>query len=102
MATRAERLAANEARFREINEAAEDRRRQTGKGRYVCECASSGCVSWIDVDSAEYGRIHSNARHFIVRPAHERPDIERVVERSDDYLVVEKPEEVAHVVERDV
>jgi hypothetical protein len=97
--TREERLAANEARFRDINEGAEDRRRETNAGRYVCECANSGCVSWIVVDRETYERVRSNPRHFLVLSGHELPEIEVVVERTDDYLVVEKPDEVAHIVE---
>lgn len=97
--TRDERLAANEARFRDINEGAEGRRRETNAGRYVCECANTGCVSWIVVDREDYQRVRANPRRFLVLPGHEKPEIETVVEQTDDYLVVEKPEEVAHIVE---
>jgi hypothetical protein len=97
--TRAERLAANEARFREINAGAQPRRVETGEGRFICECASSACVTWLEVDPAEYDQIHQNPRLFVVKPGHEQPDIERVAERHDRYFVVEKPDEVAHVVE---
>jgi hypothetical protein len=96
--TREERLAANEARFRDINEGAEGRRRETNAGRYVCECANASCVSWIVVDTATYMEVRSNPRHFLVLPGHEKPDIEAVVKETDDYNVVEKPESVAHIV----
>jgi len=98
--TREERLAANEARFRDINESAEGRRRETNAGRYVCECANGSCVNWIVVDTETYGRVRSNPRRFLVTPGHEKPDIEDTVERTDDFVVVEKPDEVAHIVER--
>lgn len=98
--TRDERLAANEARFREINEGAEGRRRETNAGRYVCECADGSCVSWVVLDPVSYERVRSNERHFFVLPGHEKPDIEAVVERNDEFLVVEKPDDVAHIVER--
>jgi hypothetical protein len=96
---REERLAANEARFRDINQGAEGRRLETNAGRYVCECANSGCVSWIVVDRDDYERVRANQRLFFVLPGHEQLDIETVVERTDDYVVVEKPDEVAHMVE---
>jgi hypothetical protein len=97
--TREERLAANEARFREINENAQGRRLETGQGRFVCECADAGCVAWVELDPLEYERIHENPRDFIVKPGHEQLDIETIVERDENFLVVEKPDEVAHVVD---
>ena len=97
--TRDERLAANEARFREINESAQPARESQGVGRFVCECADRGCMAWIDVPAAEYAGVRANPRHFVIAPTHEVPDIESVVERHEAYWVVEKPEEVAHIVD---
>jgi hypothetical protein len=36
---------------------------------------------------------------FFVRPGHETPDVETVVEREADWYVVEKPEGVGHIVD---
>jgi hypothetical protein len=44
MPSREERLAMNEARFREINESAQPQRESQGSGRFVCECADRGCM----------------------------------------------------------
>ena len=97
--TREERLAANEARFREINEGAQPQRESHGHGRFVCECADRGCLAWIEVDPEVYATVRSNPRHFILSPGHEMPDLESIVERGEGYVVVEKPEEVAHIVD---
>lgn len=99
MASRLERLAANEARFREINESAQPQRRSRGTGRFVCECADRGCMAWLDVPLEEYALVRQNERRFIVAPTHEIPGAETVVERKDGYFVIEKPDEVAHIVE---
>jgi hypothetical protein len=99
MASRQERLAANEVRFREINEAAQPQREAHGDGRFVCECADRSCAAWIEMPLDEYRAVRADPRRFIIAPTHEVPDVERIVERHDGYSVVEKPEEVAHVVE---
>src|SRR4051812_5220888 len=97
MATREERLAQNEVRFREINESAQPQRESQGEGRFVCECADLSCLAWIEVDPAKYAEVRSHARHFLVAPTHEIPDVETVIERGDGWFVIEKPEDVSHV-----
>ena|SRR6186997_1794404 len=99
MPSRAERLAANEARFREINEAAQPQRESQGSGRFVCECADRSCTAWIEMSLTDYEAIRANPRRFMVAPGHEILDVDIVIERRDGYFVVEKPDEVAHVVE---
>lgn len=99
MPSRRERLAANEARFREINEAAQPQRETQGTGRFVCECADRSCAVLLEVPVPEYTAVRANPRRFIIAPGHETPDVEQIVERHDGYFVVEKPEAVAHVVD---
>jgi hypothetical protein len=95
--TREERLAANEARFREINESAQPARESQGRGRFVCECADRGCHVWITVEPEIYAEVRRHPRRFIVAPSHEVADIESIIERCDGYYVIEKPEEVEHI-----
>jgi hypothetical protein len=99
MPSREERLAMNEARFREINESAQPRRESQGAGRFVCECADRGCMQWLEVPTADYQAVREHARRFIVAPSHEVPDVETIVARCEGYFVIEKPETVAHIVE---
>jgi hypothetical protein len=99
MPSREERLAQNEVRFREINESAQPQRESHGEGRFVCECGDRSCMQWIDVDPSDYAAVRQHPRRFIVAPTHEIPDVEQIIERHPGYFVVEKPEEVSHVVE---
>jgi hypothetical protein len=88
-----ERLGANEAVFREINEGIE-RGQWPGEEdapiSFRCECATLGCNALLELSVREYERVRSNSRRFIVRPGHERLDVEVVVERQPGYCVVEK------------
>jgi hypothetical protein len=96
---REERLAANEARFREINEGAQPQRESRGEGRFVCECADRSCMQWIEVPAAAYTAVRSHPRRFILAAGHEVLDVETIVDRGDGYVVVEKPPELDHIVD---
>ena len=97
--TREERLAANEARFREINESAQPQRESQGEGRFVCECADRSCMAWIEIPPAKYAEVRSHPRHFVLAAGHEILDVESIIDRGDGYVVVEKPQDVAHIVD---
>ena len=89
-----QRAARNEALFREVNEniaRLEERHgTTTTEPTYVCECANAGCVEQIAIDPETYRRVRAEPRLFFVRPGHEDAQLERIVERHDDYLIVEK------------
>jgi hypothetical protein len=57
---------------------------------FLCACGDTACREKIHLSLAEYERIRMQPDAFIVRPGHERDDVERVVERHDGYLAVEK------------
>src|SRR5919202_1118769 len=101
---RAERIAENEARFRDINERLRgDLQPVTGDGeavRFVCECGNASCREGVAVPLSEYRAVRLHPRRFAVVPGHEITDVEDVVERYDDYLVIEKPPDVAHILDR--
>jgi hypothetical protein len=101
MPSREERLAANEARFREINEGAQPQRERGAGGRFVCECGDLSCTHWLTMPLDDYEEVRRHPRRFVIDPTHEMPDVERVVERGDGWSVVEKPEDLAHVVDPD-
>ena len=88
-----ERLGANEAVFREINEGIE-RGHWPGEEdsaiSFRCECARFGCSELIELSPREYEEVRSNPRRFIVLPGHERLEVEIVVERRAGFLVIEK------------
>ena len=56
----------------------------------VCECGSETCIDQISLSFAEYEHVRGDPRTFIVRPGHEEPEVETVVERSEGYYVVRK------------
>jgi hypothetical protein len=97
--SREERLAQNEVRFREINESAQPQRERRGAGRFVCECADRGCMAWLEVPVDTYASVRRHPRRFLVVPTHEIPDVETIVGREAGYFVIEKPDNVAHIVE---
>jgi len=81
---RAERIAENEDAFRHLNE-------QLGvMGFFACECGDAECRQWIEMPRERYSEIRRNPRRFFVRPGHELPDVEDVLERGDGWLLVAK------------
>ena len=88
-----QRAARNEGLFREVNAniaGLEERFGATEEPVYVCECANTGCAERLAVDLQTYRRVRRQARLFILRPDHEDPQLERLIERHRDYLIVEK------------
>jgi hypothetical protein len=96
------RIAANQARYREVNEAIA-RGQWPGEGDapvgFRCECATLGCNRVIELTFPAYERVRENPRRFVVFPGHERAEIEKVVETRPDYLVVEKIDEAGEEAE---
>jgi hypothetical protein len=107
MDERARRLADNEAVFREINESIETSarawRQSSNSGghayEFVCECSNADCSLRVKLTIAEYERLRANGARFAVRPGHALPEIEDVVERHDDYWVVQKRDDTGEYVE---
>ena len=99
-----QRAARNEALFREVNEniaRLEERHGQTHAAPvYVCECANADCADQLAIDPATYQRVRQHARLFFVRPGHEDPQIEHVVQRREDYFVVEKKGAAGEIAEQ--
>ena len=90
------RLASNEAVFREVNEGIErgqwpgDADKRVG---FRCECARLGCNLIVELTLADYERVRAHPRHFLLIAGHELPDIETVIERTSEYVIVEKRDE---------
>ena len=96
MDSRDERLASNEALLREVNE----RIHEVGEHLQVlpdgelldfrCECGSPACESAVSMTAAEYEDVRSDNDRFALLPGHENEQIERVMERTERYVVVDK------------
>jgi hypothetical protein len=95
-----ERVASNEATFRALNEEVKAAAEYLGAGptesvRFVCECGAETCAAAVDVPLDVYERIRSDAHHFLIVPGHVYPQVERTIERTADYAIVEKTGEQA-------
>jgi hypothetical protein len=96
---RATRQARNETLHREVNErlASMDKVADASWARddelfeFLCECdAGDGCTTRLRMKLADYERVREQDDRFAVAPGHENVEIERVVERGEDYLIVDK------------
>ena len=96
MDERARRVGLNEAMFRTVNDEVHglnDRFAVIGDPMsVVCECGSAVCTERLELRAAEYEALRQDPTHFAVKPGHELPDVETVVERHEGYVVVEKDE----------
>jgi hypothetical protein len=99
-----QRAARNEALFREVNEniaRLEERHGATvTEPVYICECANAGCAELLAIDPDTYRRVREQPRLFFVRPGHEEPQLERVVEEHRDFLIVEKTGAAGQIAEQ--
>jgi hypothetical protein len=91
---RDQRLALNEALFRQVNERLLEMSTRFGTldsgPEFVCECPDEACTDRITLSIGEYERLRANPRQFVVLPGHEAVTIERVVADRGSYRVVEK------------
>jgi hypothetical protein len=93
---RDERAAKNEDLLREVN----DRIEEVGHSLHVlpedqrldfrCECGQAACDSLVSLSVAEYKHVRADNDRFAVLPGHENDVIERIVERGDGYVIVDK------------
>ena len=90
---RKERIARNEVTSRELNE-------RLGIRAFVCECGDLTCGAVLQLPLEIYRSVRVDDRRFIVAPGHNTPEVEDVVMRRQEWAVVSKRDEVAHVVER--
>jgi hypothetical protein len=103
MDARDERIAKNEAAFRaanrEIAQADKEAGNSDGVLEVLCECGQEGCSGLITLTVAEYDGVHGQDDRFVVLAGHENPEIESVVERRGEYLVVDKFGEAEEIAE---
>ena len=96
---RQRQIVANERLLREANEEIErDAREDGGQGvrpeetelLFFCTCGRPDCDARLLLTLAEYAAADGRSNRFIVAPGHDDPAIERVVEKHENYSVVEK------------
>jgi hypothetical protein len=88
------RAAQNQSLFRDINERIEQLNEAFETvlplSEWVCECADTNCVQHVEMSLAEYEALRAEPNRFAVIAGHEASDVERVVSRTERYIVVEK------------
>jgi hypothetical protein len=85
-----QRVAINEATFRKVNEGMEVGQDPAGLLTFICECGRLRCDELVQLTRREYEDIRKNPRRFAILDGHEILEAEKIVERNDRYLVVEK------------
>jgi hypothetical protein len=95
MSSREERVARNEALFREVNERIRDVSENgttDSETEFVCECGDPECTKPVRLTFREYEDVRRNPKHFAILPGHDVADVEKIVARYDGFAVVEKTE----------
>jgi hypothetical protein len=99
-----ERLARNEAIFREINERTRSLQERFGPEdpttsyeEFLCECGDPQCVERVQLTVPEYESVRAEPTQFAIRPGHSIPRAERVVLENERYVVVDKLSDAAEV-----
>lgn len=103
MSDRELRIAANESRFRVLNEGIEHARSELpdSAASFVCECGRDDCEEPIPLTLDQYEQVRTDPRHFALKPGHEIEEFETVIERHERFVVVEKDtDQAADLVER--
>ena len=109
MNERQRRIGENEAIFRSFNEEVRALSRTftvpTATLRIVCECGVRSCTEQLEVVPEEYVRVRDDPLLFVVKPGHDLPEAETVVEKTQTYWIVQKhpglPAEIARATEPD-
>lgn len=87
---RRRRAAAAEINGRQVNEAIERGLSEADSAVFVCECGHLGCSTTVELSVAAYEAVRTNFDRFLVAPGHEIEDVDEVVERHPEHLVVVK------------
>ena len=77
---------------RRVNEAIERGDTDGGTAVFVCECGYVGCNTTVELSIADYEEVRTDFDRFLVVPGHEIDEVDRVVERHSEHLVVVKRE----------
>lgn len=87
-------MAHDEARFRHANEQIVRALHEFDSSRreleLMCECALPDCEEMVSMSRDDYGRMRTHPERFVVAVEHVVGDTERLVERGDDYWLIEK------------
>lgn len=93
--SRKERLIENEVIFKDVNQTIQEFIEETEgpsnkKYAFYCECSRPNCHERVDLTTTQYEELHRNSKSFVLKPGHEFPEVEKVIEKDKDYQIVEK------------
>lgn len=94
--TSAERVARNDATFRDANEAIRARASHLSSDMelvpFICECADLRCTKILRLTLDEYEAVRAHGRRFLMAPGHSDAAGEhgRIVAEQASYVVFEK------------
>jgi hypothetical protein len=100
MAVSNEQLAQRQNLFRDANERIEYAATTVGhigKRPFICECSLDGCVERLAVEPPVYDEVRGHQARFLTLPGHEIVAIEVIVERNEEYQIVEKLDRFAEI-----
>ena len=81
MSRQLQRLVRSQILFREVNERVlESVGSLEGPLEFLCECSNEDCIETV--------ALHPNL--FVVTAGHEIPEVERVIDQGEGYVLVEK------------
>jgi hypothetical protein len=90
----AERVALNDATFRNANEGIEEKAESldVDPAPFLCECADETCTQIIRLTLQEYKEIRAEPTHFLNVPGHQvtAGPHARVVAEREGYVIVQK------------
>ena len=96
-----ERLAMNEALFRDVNERIREISDNFGQKEatynFLCECSDASCTKRVVLTRAEYEHVRSDPTRFVVAKGHALLEVESIVSQANDHVVVEKEGAAADV-----
>ena len=93
-----ERLALNESIERDLNAATAKWRNSTGEGErgsFWCECSQPICGAHLKIFKHEWDAVRADPHRFFVAPGHVDHCIDELVERGEQFWVVEKTDSIA-------
>jgi len=95
----ADRSAENEVFLREVNQRIVAKTVELAGDRlspaeqycdFLCACGRLDCSGLVSVTIADFERAHAEDDCFVVVPGHENADVDEVVTRTANYVVVKK------------
>lgn len=96
-----QRLALNEALFRDVNERIREISDTFGQKDstydFLCECSDPECAERVVLTASEYEFVRADSTRFVVAKGHAMPEIESIVDHAKDHVVVEKEGAAADV-----